>query len=242
MNIEKTLQELGLSDKESKTYLSALSLGKATISDLARKSALNRSTTYTIIDTLRDKGLLTTVIQGRKRLYVPAEPERLQDIIERKNELLGAILPRLKGMSNLPSQKPQVSFYEGEEGIVKAFLFDLNAKGEILALGGENTFHEIIKRKVPDYVEQRIKRKIFIRIIAPDTEIMHQEKANQQKSFAIFKLIPQEKFPLGAFIEIYNDSVAIISAEKKIALIIENRDIAETLRLFFNLTWDLLPD
>ena len=239
--IEKKLEQIGLSDKESKMYLSALSLGKAQMSDLSKKSQMNRSTSYSVVNSLRDKGLLTIIIQKKRRFYVPADPEKLADILYRKNELLDEVLPILKGLSALPTQKPQISFFEGEDGLVKAFLQDLNSKGTILAMGGEQTFHEIIKHRVPDYVEQRKKKKIFLHMIALDTEIMQKEKENSQENFVHFKLISKEKFPLQAFMEIYDDSVAIISTEKLIAVIIESRDIANTLRIFFNLTWDLLP-
>jgi len=240
MNLEKNLSELGLEPKESKLYISALELGRANISDLAKKAGLNRSTTYAILNSLSDKGLLTTVIQKKKKIYVPAEPDSLERLIERKNQILQQILPRLNGISNLPSHKPIMSFYEGENGIVKTFLDNLTAKDEILSIAGEGTFNDLIIRKFPDYVQQRIKNRIHLKLISLDTDTMKTWQKRDIQDFRVTKLVPKEQFPFKVNIDIYNNKVAITSVEKNIGLIIEDSAIAETLMLFFRLTWGVI--
>jgi sugar-specific transcriptional regulator TrmB len=240
MNLEKNLNELGLTSKEAKMYLTSIELGKANISDISKKSGLNRSTAYIVLGSLRDKGLMMTIIQKKKRLYVPADPSNLQDMIEKKNMILEQILPRLKGMSNLPSHKPTMSYYEGESGILKTYLDNLTAKGEILTIAGENTFNELIINKVPDYIERRAKNRILLKIISPDTEAMRKWKQQDVQHLRITKLVPRDRFPFKVNIDIYNDKVAITSMEQSIGLIIEDAGITETLRLFFKLSWELL--
>lgn len=240
MNLERNLTELGLNEKEAGLYIAALELGRGSISDISKKASLNRSTSYTVLHSLADKGLITTVIQKKKKLYVPAEPSTLESLVERKNDILQRILPHLNGISNLPSHKPIMSFYDGESGILKTFLDNLTAKDEILSIAGGQTFNDLIIRKFPDYIEQRVKNRIHLKLITPETEVIKTWMLRDVQDFRVTKLVPLEKFPFKVNIDIYNNKVAITSVEKNIGLIIEDSGIADTLRMFFRLTWDLI--
>ena len=240
MNLEKNLTELGLTIKESRLYIASIELGRANISDISKKADLNRSTCYSILNSLTNKGLVTAVIQKKKKIYVPAEPESLENLVERKNQILKEILPHLKGICNLPSRKPIMSFYEGETGIINTYFDNLTAKDEILSIAGESTFNEFIIKKFPDYIKQRIKNRIYLKLITPNTETMQQWKTQDIQDFRVTKLVSKEKFPFKVNIDIYNNKVAITSIEKSIGLIIEDSGIADTLRMLFKLTWDLL--
>ena len=45
-NIEKTLEQLGLTSKESRVYLTLLELGPTAIRNIAERAGINRGTTY----------------------------------------------------------------------------------------------------------------------------------------------------------------------------------------------------
>ena len=54
------------------------------------------------------------------------------------------------------------------------------------------------------------------------------------------KLIDAEKYPFNIEINIYKNRVAMISAKDKIAVIMESKPIASTMKMIFNLCWDNL--
>ena len=65
------LKQLGLLEKEAKVYLASLELGEATVLELAKKSALNRTTVYVEIEKLGQRGLVSSIEKGKKRYFSP---------------------------------------------------------------------------------------------------------------------------------------------------------------------------
>ena len=49
---EKQLKSLGFSEKEARVYLALLELGPSTTTEIARKSKINRTTGYDILESL----------------------------------------------------------------------------------------------------------------------------------------------------------------------------------------------
>ena len=62
-----TLKDMGLSDNEASVYLSSLSLGPSTIQRIANNAKVKRTTVYTTIDTLKQKGLMNIEVKNKKK-------------------------------------------------------------------------------------------------------------------------------------------------------------------------------
>lgn len=60
------LKNAGLNTKEATTYLSILELGEASMGQLVKKSKLKRTTLYDLVESLKEKGLISTAKQGKK--------------------------------------------------------------------------------------------------------------------------------------------------------------------------------
>ena len=124
MSLQKRLQGLGLAEKEAQVYLSALELGSSTVQQISRKCGVNRPTVYVQIEFLKKKGLISSVIKGKKRYFNAESPEQLIRILEKRKKTIEAqkeefekYLPELKALYNLSDEKPSVKFFEGEEGV-----------------------------------------------------------------------------------------------------------------------------
>ena len=74
---EHNLQNLGLTEKEARIYLAALELGPSTVQEIAKKTGLIRTTVYNQIKILSEKGLLSELQEGKKRLIISQDPDRL---------------------------------------------------------------------------------------------------------------------------------------------------------------------
>jgi sugar-specific transcriptional regulator TrmB len=240
MAIEKQLEEFGLSEKEAVLYLATLELGPSTITDIAKISGVNRATSYLIMDGLKTKGLVSISLKKKRKLYVAASPDKFEDLIDQKKALFKKILPQLLAFETVPGKKPKVQFYEGEQAIASVHRESLDATTDILSISGGKPFSNIILKYTPDWVERRIKNKIPLRLLGPDIpeNVAWKEKDAQQLRQT--KLIPHDQYSFKINIDIYNNRVFIYSGDEKIALLIESKDIADTMRSFFNLTWGLL--
>ncbi len=121
---EKDLQQLGLSEKEAKVYSASLELGPESVLKIAQKSGINRPTCYVQIESLINRGLVSSFIKGKKRYFSAESPDRFLDLISArakdlrdKETSLKAILPELQNVFNLSGEKPKVRFYEGKAGL-----------------------------------------------------------------------------------------------------------------------------
>ena len=82
------LKHLGFSDKEVIVYITVLSAGKISVTDLARQTKIHRTTMYGIVKELMEKGLVRQDL-GKSRGYVLAlPPEHLHALVEQEEKLL----------------------------------------------------------------------------------------------------------------------------------------------------------
>lgn len=115
----KDLATIGFSENRAAVYSALLELGKGTVSEIARKAGINRTTGYDVLDGLVADGLASVSGKEPKQEYVAEAPEKIRGILERKIEndknilkSFEGFLPELKSLHNVAG-RPQVRFYEG---------------------------------------------------------------------------------------------------------------------------------
>lgn len=240
----RSLQEFGLSEKESKVYTSLLELGPALVSEIASKAFINRTTAYDILVALEHYGLVSHVGEQKKRTYVAENPDRLISFLDKKSkefkskaEEAKEIMPELKSLFNLIPRKPIVKYYEGEEGIIAIYEDSLRSKTEILSwLNTENTA-DFAFEYFQDYYKRRAKKGIHIKAIVNDVPISHDIHKRDKAEDREMRIIPAEMMEIGPECYIYHDKVAYMSLKERFGVIIESKDIAEAQRKLYNLAW-----
>jgi HTH-type transcriptional regulator, sugar sensing transcriptional regulator len=237
---------LGLSGKEAKVYLAVLELGEANIQKIAQKSGIKRTTVYDIIASLKEKRLLTEITKGKKTLFSAEDPRKLEGQLDEKKETLKKILPELLSITNLLDKKPTIKFYEGAEGIKEVYKDTLNySDQELLAwVTAEAMTGFDIDWLEKYYVKKRLEKKIWVRVIAPDTEDMLKQYISiDEKSLRRTKLVPAPEFPFEVEINLYGKNrIAVMSFAERIGLIIESPKLHRTLKSIFELNWKYLPE
>ena len=123
--LENSLIDLGFDEREASVYVSLLQVDTASVIQIARKTDINRSTVYTVLDSLAKKGLVSEVRVGKKIHYQAEKPERLETYVEQQQLLLAEqskrlkdIIPMLKTVSRETGERPVVKYFEGRSGIV----------------------------------------------------------------------------------------------------------------------------
>lgn len=76
------IARVGLTDKESKLYLTSLRIGPASMQVLARKANIDRGTAYHVAQTLRGKGLFTVAQEGTRPMFRATHPQELYNYME----------------------------------------------------------------------------------------------------------------------------------------------------------------
>lgn len=243
MLIEK-LEKFGLSRKEATIYLALLELGPSPVQEIAKKSSMNRSTTYVLLDSLVSHGLVSTSEKSGVKIYNPAPPERLvqflEESVKKYTELVGiahSILPELKATYVGVGPKPKVQFFEGLEGIKTAYEDTLTAQEPIRAYASIENMHKALPGYFPEYYQRRAKRKIKIRAIFPDTQEARERAKHNREEAREALLVPRDKYAFSPEINIYDDKIVFMSLVERFSLIIESQELADALKKAFELSW-----
>lgn len=229
----KILQNLGLTESESRVYLALLELGPSLAGEISRKTGIHRRNIYDITERLIEKGLIGYILKNNRKLFEAANPERFNEILREKQEGLQESLGDLMFLYQKTKEKQETNFYTGIEGLKTVFQNQLELGGnnkEILILGASQSAFEILPFYFKWYDLDRIKKKIKVRMIAS-------EKLSKKIPLAEIKYLPQ-KYANPLAINIWEDTVAIILWKKSpIAIVIKNSEIADSYKKYFELAW-----
>jgi HTH-type transcriptional regulator, sugar sensing transcriptional regulator len=238
------LEKLGFSTKEADVYLALLELGSAIVSDVAKRSGINRSTAYILLESLVEKGFVSISEKNNVKLFSVTPPERLiqylQDAVKKQTELVGLahnLLPELKSLYVGIGPKPRVQFFEGTEGLKTAYEDTLSAKETIRAYASIENMHKALPGYFPEYYNRRAKQNIAIRAIFPDTPEAKERIKHNKTEARESLLVPSDKYAFSPEINIYDNKIIFMSWVEKFALVIESQELADALKKVFELSW-----
>lgn len=246
MNLHQVLEEFGLSERQAKVYLANLELGEATASQIAQKAQIERTGTYYVLESMKQKGLVNRFNKEKKEYYLAADPKEILVLSRKREKLIEEHLSEFKAFQNLAGSTPHVRLYEGFEGIKTVFSKTIEKKTtEILAFSGYRLAEEtalFYGKEYLDwglnYIKDRAKKQIFTRVITEESEQARIRQKFDKEEFRELRIVPKEKFLFANEIDILDDWVAIISYKEMIALVVESKEFTKTMRAVFELCWD----
>ena len=239
MSINNILSNFGLTNNEIKVYLELLSLGNSLAGNIAKKTNIHRRAVYDSLSRLIEKGLVSYSITSRKKYFQAVDPDKLLSIIKEKENEIKSILPELKTRFN--SNKPTIlsQIYEGKQGIKSVMEDILKANKEWLTIGATGKGLEIIPYYVTHFSKKRQELKIKRKILIAKTSIGKKyAKELEQQTYTKVKFLPKQILNPQT-IWIYMDKVITINVSKEHPLLfmIQNKEIADSYRDYFNLLW-----
>jgi len=234
------LEELGLSEAEARVYLALLETGSTPAGLIIKKTGLHRGTTYQILQRLKEKGLVSSIIKGKKQYFEPASPDRLMDVLKELEEKLQSIIPALNEKLRASKEKQEVTVYYGVKGIRSVMdktLEELNPNGEYYDFGVSGLFREIMGAYWDLWQKKKRKYKIKSKVIFSE-ELKTKNPELLKDYFGEARFHPKEYSSITDTI-IYKDTVLLIiwTAKPPIAVVIKNKDNAESYKNQFRLMW-----
>jgi sugar-specific transcriptional regulator TrmB len=247
-SLEKSLESAGLSEKEAKVYLAALELGSAGGVQLAKKSGINRGTTYLIAENLMLRGLMSSVERDGHKHFSSEPPSRLlarleneSSTVNERKAALAAALPELEALVKVGGPRPIVRYYEGLHGLdaMRGILYR-NRRFEVLNAANMNISHETLPRENLD--DHRKKLKLYDirgRLLYTCTDDLDRELfPHPPKGLWQRRRLPADRFPFQGEIVVFGDHVAFISYEGGIAgALIEHGHFSLSVRTIFEMAW-----
>lgn len=239
MSLLSVVKNIGLKDREARVYLSLLELGSSTVSEIARSARVNRVTAYDVLEKLTRKGLVNFFTKGGIRFFDATDPHTVATEFKRRADDFRRVLPDLHRLSG-NAIHPRIRYFEGLDGIKAIYEDTLRSKTEILNYSNSREIREHWPLYDEEYVAKRVKKKIFLRGIAPRDPVGEKVKNTDEKNYREIRLVPEQEFTFTNEINIYEDKVGIISYKDRplIGMIIESASIAGTQRDIFKMAWE----
>lgn len=247
--IKNVLQNIGLNEKEIEVYLSNLELGSQPASVIARRVQIPRNTTRFILDKLVEKGVIKKTKRANTQLYSPEEPKNLVNLLESQRVDLNAgiddkisqlneVMAELESRYRPESTKPKVTFYEGDDGLKKVYEDTLKSSEDLRSFASFDAMHGVLPDYFKTYYQRRVKNKLHIRSIHPDSKLAKEKTKNDKKEMRDSRLIPHDKYDFTPEIQIYDNKISITSLKERLGIIIESQEIYQAMANIFELAWN----
>lgn len=238
------LISLGLSDKEAKIYLALLEMGRGSAYAIAEKSGLKKPTTYVILGELILKGFVFRIPRVKKQLFMAKDPDAVFSLAEEKLRSAKSSLPELRALATHLSSNVKTIYFEGIKGIEEASAYKQKEMAGKEYLG----FYAKIDKHTPqEFIDfsYRWSKALFengttMRGLAPDDVSLKRYRAEDQQLGRRFKNIPVEEYSSTSSIDVGETFVRIFMNNQLQAVIIENPDLAKTMREIFEMLWKRL--
>jgi sugar-specific transcriptional regulator TrmB len=232
--MREELHQAGLTENESKVYVTLLELGPSHAGLISRKSGLHRRVVYDTIEMLIQKGLIGYIIKNNVKLFQASNPERILELLEEKEQYVNEIMPQMLSLFSKTKEKEETNFYKGKNGLKTVFEDQLTVGKEILILGASPLAYEILQFYFKWFDKRRVENRIKARIIFNKTERKPRIPYSEIRFLS-------EKYSSPLAVNIYGDKVAIIlwSKEKPFAVVITQKEIADGYRKHFELMWKI---
>lgn len=242
---QSSLEYIGLTPKEAKIYLAILELGEASVVQIAKSAGIKRTTVYNILPDFINRGLVTSTLKKKRKVYFVEDPRSLKNDIKEKGNVIDRLMPELLAIQNVIPSKPRITFYEGLGGMKDLYQDTLESSKEgetILSYTGLSDFSNLMPSEYAGYyIGERVKRKIRAHIIASDSPTAQSWKNTAARDLRDIRIVDSPNFRFNADMEIYANKVALVSyRENSLGVIIESKEINQMQRAAFELMWNSL--
>jgi sugar-specific transcriptional regulator TrmB len=241
----KTLHGAGLSAKQARVYAALLTLGEATVQELAKQAGIKRPTTYVILGELKEKQLAFEAKAGAKTVFVPEQPRALLERVSQAAADFSKQLPALESLQVPEHSKPRIMYLDGPDGFKKIWrlLFMSGAKEYLIMTDPQEMLGFVRKRYITDtIIRQKIALGIKSRQLIAFSEYAKEIVAKDKAENRVSKMVPHTyKLPYTTII--FGDTVAFISpAGENVMMVAQSPSFAKTQRATFELLWSMLPE
>lgn len=236
--LKKVLEDYGMSIKEVEIYLTCLKHGACSVYQLSEFTGIPKSTCYDLLRSLKNKGLISSIVAQSTMYFEATDPEKIAWILEEKKRRLAGILPELIKMRQSVTDRPRVELYQGKQGIKTVLETVIKTKQELLIIGNFEKFRTYLDYYSELFVRKRIAQKIHCRLI--------EEPTPQNLSFLKFDKseLRKTKFlkslsALNSECFIYGNNVALLTLvdDEPFGVMIDNNHVATLFKTIFEELW-----
>lgn len=246
---KELLKNLGLSESEIILYLSILSKGALSASELVKATHGKRPTVYYALRQLLERGLVRQVAAQGAQRYQAEPPEKILTLLNLRQEELKSLCEEAReslplfAVNTLPSEGvPVVTFYEGERAMKQVVMETLHAKsGHIDSLAPkDNFFWQVGQAFSQAYINERASRNITTRNLW-EQPLKPEVLTRSYQGRSQVRILPSsmhDRFRTTMFL--YDDKVMYISSLKNAyVLLVQSKEHHELQKAIYDGLWEV---
>lgn len=245
MDIFSAITKIGLEEKEAVVYTNALELGEASMTELARRAGLKRSTCYGAVGQLLLLGLISEIKKGKRKAYSAVHPRRLVELSRFRARQIEDALPELVALYSTPKAKPKIQVLEGLHGIralYQELYRSLSMKEEALWFTRIGALQACVPEAITEYKRMlRTLNNPRIRELNfgddEGKQWAQDMKRFQGKNHSIRILSPVFEYGLSDNLIFGNKLVIFSLSQEAFVITIESKEITKTYRALFEWAW-----
>jgi sugar-specific transcriptional regulator TrmB len=241
MELKQALTQYGFTKNEVDIYLHLLQSIEATAFEVAKATAIPRSTVYITIESLKKQGFVSQFKKNNVAYFTVESPNRLVNALKQKEEIIQSVMPEIRALTPTNLDVPVAKLYTGINGI-KFGLEDTletlkNKKIKQLLATSQPDILEALPKFFPNFLKQREELGVFTKLILPASARDYLQ-SNELREIRFL----DKKFPFSSPVTIYGDKIAFFSFEgnEPYCIIIQSKAISDMFTQFFLFTWEML--
>jgi len=246
-HITDVLQSFSFSQDEADVYIAALSLGRASISQISRKLNKSRTATHFHIQKLLERKVLQHIKKGGRHVIRAIPPKELINDIHAQTSYLERLLPQLESLARIDTESPRFDMSESREGYWKVYeeISYLPKGSSIRMLEGKKAVENELSLLLP-YQWETFWSRIIERNIQTDglfTEELisssHRMINDSQRAFLgkrvwNIRTLPHSFLPIDQLMILYKDKAAFLFPESALVLLMQHRGVTSILAGMFD--------
>jgi sugar-specific transcriptional regulator TrmB len=238
MELEKELENLGISEKEAKIYLLLARSNALTATEISRITNINRRSVYDALDSLSSQGLCNYSINEKKKLFRANDLALMGAQLDEKKQLLAEIIPKIEKISSKSESDPVLRVLTGKNAMKAVFEEIINAKSQFLVYGGAMQSKDLLKYYYPQWTKKREKEGVKLKGIFVDMPGVREYV--KTLPLAQYKFIEKDYLSPAIWWLQGNKIYQVFFQENPIIISIESANMAKTYRHSFELIWKRL--
>jgi sugar-specific transcriptional regulator TrmB len=194
-SIYKILTDIGLPELEAKVYLAILQLGETTVLKISRATEIKRTTIYHVIESLKQKGLVSEDVQGLKSFLVAEDPQKLSQLLNARAKTFEGILPILSAQYQTKNKTVDTKIYIGAQAIRSVYdslLEDIKPHQDYCVISNQHEWYDKDKEFFEDFMSRRAKLNINIRLLIIESETARKHKQFERNYNMHVRFLPKD--------------------------------------------------
>ncbi len=247
MKTVEFLQNIGLTEKEAILYLELIKYPFLTPTEISKKTGINRTTIYPVLEQLMKKRLVKEVDGSKKTKYAAESAERIRTYFEEQKSryeeqerLFTEYIPQIKSLENKEKDDgPVIKHYQGHKGALASvhdFIEMVPENSEVRIIYSQD-FVENMFSPTEEKIAGNIRKNKKISI----KSIYSYSKGEKQKALNSERVMLGESDKIYGDIAIADDVVRFYAGDTDIfGVIIKSKQIASTLKKLHELAFEYL--